>query len=193
MLDLEAELKHVRAASKMPVAEIMVDMRHARRGVKDASDELDLIQAEEKKRYGRDERAEGKKSGASSAVVSIAQAAEADASRSKKKLIADEHRAGGDGRQSPIAVAGLTESLVGADAERGLPSAGVKKLATFVEEAAVRLSAIDEKASECIRMCKGLGEYFGEGAEEAQSTHILTTLVQFLDLLAEAKEAEGLC
>ena len=70
---------------------------------------------------------------------------------------------------------------------------GVRKLSAFVEKAEVRLSAIERSATACVGLCKDLGEYFGEGADEAQSHHIFGTLMQFLDLLQGAKKVEGLC
>lgn len=166
-LDLEAELGHMRAAAKIPVADILADVKEAKRGLAQTKGELKFVLTDKKttvtsglihaKNPGREVPAVG--------PVSCATRSDA-----------------------------FNDSEIGADTSSVKNDAGVRKLAEFVEGAEGQVAAIELKISECVATCKRLGEFFGEGGEnEGQSAHILTTLVQFLDLLSEAKKAEGVC
>ncbi|CAM9424601.1 unnamed protein product [Ectocarpus sp. 4 AP-2014] len=179
-LDLESELKRVRQASKTPVGEIMMDVRQARKGLRQAKEELDRTLVEEEKM-----KEETKGAGASAAG---GRAAKAAASR-----LSEVSERSSSCSLSPAARGSSSSSLSSGGEIDGGSSAGVRKLAAFVEEAEARLSSIEQRASACVGLCKGLGEFFGEGDDEAQSAHILRTLVDFMDLLEEAKKVEGLC
>lgn len=202
-LDLQEELEHVREAAKTPVGEILMDLRQARKGLRQVKGELQrVLDDEAKKREG-----DGKEA---AAEVAAAGAVEGGAKRR-------EAAAGGDSAAPPtrlsvvsegserstvtsssssssasLSLSPPAESSDAADGEESATSPGVRKLSAFVEKAEVRLSAIERSANACVGLCKDLGEYFGEGADEAQSHHIFGTLVQFLDLLQEAKKVEGL-
>ena len=263
MLDLEAELGSVRAASKAPVGEILLDVRQARRGLKQAEDELARAVAEEAERVkgnktkgkverqtGEEAEVEKERGNEKSEVqmegrakkVTTGRTVEGDGGDGEKKLSSALARRGelsavSEVLQTPgksdargiVATAAASAAMVMAQADGGASGvtcgasagisggasarvtagvtanaaagasasdgdgAGVRKLGVFVEEARARLSSIEEKASECVGLCRGLGEFFGEGADEAQSGHIFRTLVQFLDLLAEAKKSENVC
>lgn len=162
-LDLEEELGHVRTASKVPVSEILDDVRQAQRGLGQTKAEVKLALGD------RD-------------------------SLGKATLVTND---GGDGNaaEKREIVAGETRSDTENGAQNGPGTdAGGDELVRFVEEAEARLSAINEQGLECVSTCKKLCEFFGERAEDPnQSGHILMTLVQFLDLLAEAKKAEKVC
>ncbi|CBN80077.1 Formin-like 3 [Ectocarpus siliculosus] len=179
-LDLESELKHVRQASKTPVGEIMIDVRQARKGLRQAKEELDRTLVEEEKK-----KEETKGVGASAAGGGAAKAAASRPSDVSERSCSSS--------LSPAARGSSSSSLSREGEIEGGSSAGVRKLAAFVEEAEARLSSIEQRARACIGLCKGLGEFFGEGDDEAQSAHILRTLVDFMDLLEEAKKVEGLC
>ncbi|CAM9497960.1 unnamed protein product, partial [Ectocarpus sp. 12 AP-2014] len=179
-LDLESELKHVRQASKTPVGEIMMDVRQARKGLRQAKEELDRTLVEEEKK-----KEETKGAGASAAGGGAAKAAASRPSEVSERSCSSS--------LSPAARGSSSSSLSSGGEIEGGTSAGVRKLAAFVDEAEARLSSIEQRASACVGLCKGLGEFFGEGDDEAQSAHILRTLVDFMDLLEEAKKVEGLC
>lgn len=211
----------MREAAKMPVGEILMDLRQARKGLRQAKGELQRVRDDEAAKMrenGGD--ADGNDAGAA--------AAEAGVAVGRKKKEAQTNLAGASRAASATAAAAPTRlSVVSEGSERSTsttasssssssslsPAAaaadpfrsaegeeavaaappGVRKLSAFVEKAEVRLSSIERSANKCVGLCKDLGEYFGEGADEAQSHHIFRTLVQFLDLLQEAKKVEGLC
>lgn len=180
-LDLESELKHVREASKTPVGEIMMDVRQARKGLRQAKEELDRTLVEEEQRKGETKGA-------------ATSAAGGGATKSAAKRPPGASEKSCSFSLSPAATGSSSSSLSsGGESEDGGGSAGVRKLAAFLEDAEARLSSIEQRASACVGLCKGLGEFFGEGDDEAQSAHILRTLVDFMDLLQEAKKVEGLC
>ncbi|CAM9158805.1 unnamed protein product, partial [Ectocarpus sp. 13 AM-2016] len=179
-LDLESELKHVRQASKTPVGEIMMDVRQARKGLRQAKEELDRTLVEEEKK-----KEETKGAGASANGGGAAKAAASRPSEVSERSCSSS--------LSPAASGSSSSSLSSGGEIEGGTSLGVRKLAAFVDEAGARLSSIEQRASACVGLCKGLGEFFGEGDDEAQSAHILRTLVDFMDLLEEAKKVEGLC
>lgn len=188
-LDLEAELEHVRAASKVPVGDILVDVRQARRGLKQVKDELELVRAEEKECALDGERSqearEGEgKTGTSKSTLSV----------TGEVRMVDAGHSSGIGRKasSNLTAAGVT-TVSGEGRDGGARRLGIQRLERFVEEAGGRLSAIEAEASDCVARCKGLVEFFGEGKDEAQSAHIFSTLVQFLEVLTEAKKAEKVC
>lgn len=225
MLDLETELKHVRAASKVPVSDILQDVRQARCGLKQAKDELDRVLVEETKMEEKRGGGKGHENGeprtslaaetAGLGFVAARERLSAVSERSERSTASSSISAAGDRAESGESdgVAGGSKATVLAAAAVALEKApvdsagkkrrgtggpgaggpGVRKLASFVDEAEARLLCIDEKANECVVLCKGLGEFFGEGEGEDQSAHIFCTLVQFLDLLAEAKKVEGIC
>lgn len=209
-LDLEAELKHVRAASKMPIGEILLDVRQAKRGLRQAKEELDFSLAEETQREKERERgteeassqkfaklalpAAPSRSGRDQDGGGLARISEGSFSENSSRgslgpvvEIGSTGEDGGGREQSGADGAG------GKAGRGGGSSEGVRKLAGFVEKAGNCFSSIDDETNDCVVLCRGLGEFFGEAADEAQSTHIFRTLVQFLDLLAEGKKAEGLC
>lgn len=163
-IDLEEELEHVRDASKTPVGEILMDVRQARKGLRQVKEELARMLAEEEKEGETERYQEGAGEQPPSSFFSSSSSGETAGG-------GDAKCANGGGRDRP----------------------GVDKLSGFAEEAEVRLASIEWKAKDCVGLCKGLGEFFGEGADEAQSAHILRTLVQFMDMVAMAKKVEGLC
>ncbi|CAN0182751.1 unnamed protein product, partial [Laminaria digitata] len=181
MLDLEAELGSVRAASKVPVGEILLDVRQARRGLKQAEDELARAVAEEEEKVKA--RVEGKAQ-QTKTKGNVGAQTEAEMEMENRTTGGEKGTSDGGEKEKKLSSGGPSN---------GADGAGVRKLGVFVEEARIRLSSIEQRASECVGLCKGLGEFFGEGADEAQSGHIFRTLVQFLDLLEEAKKAEGAC
>lgn len=188
-LDLEAELEHVRAASKVPVRDILVDVRQARRGLKQVKDELELVLAEEEEcalngERSREARAEKGKTGTAKSTLSV----------TSEVNVVDAAHSNGSGRKasSDMTAAGVTSGS-GGKHDGGARRLGVQRLEKFVEEAGGRLSVIEEEASDCVARCKGLVEFFGEGKDEAQSAHIFSTLVQFLEVLTEAKKVEKVC
>lgn len=214
ILDLEAELGHVRVASKVPVGEIMLDVMHAKQGLEQTRRELELVLAE------------GPRPSTARSSVLVEEALQVGAKRKGKSegtvmetgmstAVQTAEKNIGDvfvetvGRSTDgakiddgaIYASTETEEVEeGREREEGTRTgaagidSGIRALARFVETAGSRLSAIDEGTSECVALCRGLGEFFGEGADdEAHSAHIFSTLVQFLDLLEEAKNVEGIC
>ena len=228
-LDLEADLKHVRAASKVPVGDILVDVRQVRRGLKQVKDELEQVLAEHGKAEEEEEEDKGPREFSSSEAGAVAtglqsevgfpnvpeirvSAASEEPARSIVTPAPSMVEGGGAANYSPnnpavvkrhderkarvASVSSGGDEIRGAGAEaktRRGRQLGVRKLERFAEDATGRLSSIEAEATECVARCKGLGEYFGEGADEAQSAHIFSTLVQFLDLLIEAKKVERVC
>lgn len=188
-LDLEAELEHVRAASKVPVGDTLVDVRQARRGLKQVRDELELVLAEEEEYALDEERLRGVKGGEGTTGTS-----KSTLSVTGEVRMVDAGHNNGIGRKAFLdmtAVRVTTGSIGGRDG--GGRRLGIQRLESFVEEAGERLSAIEAEASECVARCKGLVEFFGEGKDEAQSAHIFSTLIQFLEILTEAKKVEKIC
>lgn len=190
-LDLEAELGHVRAAAKAPIGEILVDIRQAMRGLKQAADELKAVLADkeaELENRGIVGRSSGINGGAVPACGAGQEAPEGNTNQAE--TAAAEKAAG-------VSVAARAEGR-GATGEAGDDSevsAGVRKLEGFVGMAREQLGEVEESADRCVSLCKRLGEFFGEDVKDdgsQSSAHILQTLVEFLDLLAEAKGAEGL-
>lgn len=187
MLDLEAELGHLRAASKVPIGDIMMDVRQAKRGLKQAKDELQLVLAENERQA------------AAVAPVDLQNIGEAE---NRKEGV--EGKGKSESTSQPMKTKDAVAELDGLCEEGGgrcendhkeSGDAGVDKLVEFVASAKTRLAAIEESANQCVVLCKSLGEFFGEdvsGDGTQSSAHIFKTLVQFLDLLAEAKQAEGL-
>lgn len=249
-LDLEEELRHVREASKMTVGEILMDVRQARKGLRQVKEELERILAEKEndkndkndknsaarsgvgggvaRQKNKREGDESKKNGPALRALSGAFSAQgattasggagvvADSTKRLSVVSEGTERSTSSSSSSSVSASESasipprtgnsisTEGGGGLQVEKsstndggggsgGDAPAGVEKLSVFVEKAETRLSSIEQRASACVGLCRGLGEYFGEGADEAQSAHIFRTLVQFMDLLREAKKVEGLC
>lgn len=219
-LDLQEELGHVREAAKMAVGEVLVDLRQARKGLRQVKGELQRVRDDEdaksgeKKEHGDGDDGTVARAVGAGAVVcggqtdkkatnlaaSVGSAAAAAASAAPGRLsVVEEGSERSTSTTTTSSSSSSTCSSLPLPAESSETAAGVggtpgvRKLSAFVEKAEVRLLAIERSANACVGLCKDLGEYFGEGADEAQSHHIFRTLVQFLDLLQEAKKAEGLC
>lgn len=203
-LDLQDELRTVREAAKIPVGEILMDLRQARKGLRQVKGELQRVLADEAKKgesgggaagAGAGAVVGGEKRNGATDTAAAASAASAAAAAPKRLSVVSE---GSERSMSTSTSSSSSSSLAlpaepscSAEGEGGDPP-GVRKLSAFAEKAEVRLSSIEREASACVGLCKDLGEYFGEGADEVQSHHIFRTLVQFLDLLQEAKKVEGL-
>lgn len=191
VLDLEAELGHVRAAAKAPIGEILVDIRQAKRGLKQAADELKAVLAEKEAEVGNRgivSRSSSINNGAVSACGTGPEAPEENTEQSDTAAV---------GKAAGVSASARADEL-GATGEAGDDSevsAGVRKLEGFVGMAREQLAKMEESADRCVSLCKRLGEFFGEDVKDdgsQSSAHIFQTLVEFLDLLAEAKGAEGL-
>ncbi|CAM9847131.1 unnamed protein product [Choristocarpus tenellus] len=101
---------------------------------------------------------------------------------------------GRGGRKGSGAGSGIEKEGVGDGLSvAGNGEAGRRKLEAFVEASAKELEVLGECGERAVARCKDVGEYFGEGANEGQSSHIFGTLVSFLDLLEAAKKVEGVC
>lgn len=216
-LDLQEELRHVREAAKVPVGEILMDLRQARKGLRQVKGELQRVRDDEAKKKAEEEEEDGvgaaaeagtsvagggkRKEALNPAASASAAAAAATAAAPTRLYVVSEgserststSTTSSSSCPSPPLPAESSCSAEGGEEKSGAPSPGVLKLSAFVEKAEARLSSIERSANACVGLCKDLGEYFGEGADEAQAHHIFRTLVQFLDLLQEAKKAEGLC
>eukprot|EP00903_Cladosiphon_okamuranus_P016298 g15030.t1 len=219
-LDLQEELEHVREAAKTPVGEILMDLRQARKGLRQVKGELQrVLDDKAKERQGanddgkgaaaaeagavaiaaavRGEEMKGESNPAAASAGSVTPAAAAAAPTRLSAVSEGSERSTSTSTASSSSPSSSSlplpaKSSETANEERPAAPPGVQKLSAFVEKAEVRLSAIERSANACVVLCKDLGEYFGEGADEAQSHHIFGTLVQFLDLLQEAKKVEGL-
>lgn len=191
LLDLEADLHHVRAASKVPVGEILVDVRQAMHGLRQAKDELERVFAEEKIVIGsaEDKEPDNRRLAGEEKDVRSARGRGSGEELDIRETVGDAPAIA----SSAVAGSAVTAKGEKGEWEEGQRGASVRKLAGFVKKAEVSLRSIDQRAIECVDQCKELGEFFGEGSNEAQSAHIFRTLVQFLDLLREAKKAENVC
>lgn len=191
VLDLEAELGHVQRASKVPLGEILVDVRQAKRGLKQAVEELQLM-LEEKEMEGKEDGGGGSSIGLANGTGVLEEGRSSALQTMAAGSVAVVTTAAVLGGSDDVRSQSRMENITGTGGEE---TDGIRKLAVFIETAKARLGVVEKTAERCMTLCKDLGELFGEDVKDdglQSSAHIFRTLVQFLDLLAEAKKVEGL-